>query len=886
MRINNPSETPPIRKRLSNHLRNNPWLSAIAALLVIKVWLLVMGRDQLVQEHWRNMPEVRDAWRQILVGVLLGLSILVPTWKGTALQLGRMGKAVLMGFVAIMALLMPQLLWRNYPHTLMASPLSLWDMRHYLMVDLFFDFPFLAFLLAALGAGWFVSHRKSDDRIFLTALAVCLSFVYLSLAFKYKHNVPTYAVGLLSVFFVLGIVGLFGGGQRRMCRGTGWIWFGAVVLGLALGLEKIDPLPLGFAAAYVVLAFVFSWVLRRTLSPVRPVGLFLSLFWVYAFFIAINIGYSNSPNYSGLVRYGLLMGQYLADDILLLAGGWLLLRRFGRAGLSVFTFAMLVYLAAAYVDVNYYKESGRRLAGFMLEMGGGTGMAVEMVSAYFTPLFFLGFASLALLALAGPVSAFTAGDDGWRTGRKTGLKWLAGAVVFLLAVGLWGRQDTFSGSVPRNMLAASGFFRSLRFPMVPQEELMAGLKRVGIPLEFPEAAQPAAQPPNLVLVIMESMSNKNLSLFGAGDETQPLLREYVDRMVRYPNIYCNWPSSNHARTTIWSGLYPVRTFLTKLNPGIARSSLTEILSEKGYYNAVFYSSDRNYTRLYDFMGHRGIDLFEDAQSMGQGLDEDHHVSWGVREDVTLEKMKGFLARRSQTGQPFSMTYIPACPHMPYDTIDERFQTFEDGHGRVDGNYTGAYKNELLYMDWILHSLLAYLDERGLSDNTLVAMVNDHAEFVDIARGGLGHGWTSIPPATNIPIIILPPGETGGKINPAIGSQVDVLPTLLDYLGIPAPGDMPMQGRSLRDMKGDVHRRIYLGSYQDFSVIDGGFFYNFPGNDATKMRCHAIANEDAATLYVKQEKPPLDAERLKADYEAFSRLQESLLRHYGRYDWKQ
>jgi hypothetical protein len=866
-------------------LRNHPWVSAVFALLLLKGWMLYLGRDQIVQEHWRIMRAPRAAWREIVFSVLIGLSILVPVWAGGRLRVARAIKGGLIGFAVAWAFLMPQIAWRSYAYAMVMGTVSLWELRYNIAVDLFFGAPFFSLHLAALTGAWFVSRKVRDDRVFLSVLAVSISVIYGTLSFRYSHNILPQDLGFLGMLLICGIGTWLFRNRYAISAKSVWVFPVSITGGLLLLSESIERPQLGFTVAFLLLGLGFAWLLSKALSVEGSVPGLLFVFWAYAFFISVNIGYSGCPNYTNAVRYGLLLGRYVADDIVFVVLCFLLCQRLNRRGIVLYCVATLLYLTAAYVDVNYFKESGRRFSGFMLEMGGGTGLAVKMVAEYFTFHFFLTFIGLAALSFLGPILALRAGLFGAKKSIGTGGRWVLYAVFFLVVAGWFDRSDVFEGAMPRNVIAGSQFYRGLRFPEIPQAELEEGFCSVGIPLRN---AEPCQQPlalsnrNNLVLVILESMGNKQLSLFGGEDETQPLLSEYAERMVRYPNVFCDWPSSNHARSAIWSGLYPIRPYLTQVNPRISRSSLTEILKEHGYYNAIFYSSDRNYTRLNDYMGHRGIDLFEDKVSLGAGQGEDAHVSWGVREDVTLDAMKRFLDASVEREEPFSMTYIPACPHMPFDTLDERFEVFDEGSGRLDGNYTGVYKNQLLYMDWILHSLLAHLDQTGLSEDTLVVMVNDHGEFVNINKGGVGHGWTSIPPATNIPLIVLPPGYAEGEINTAIGSQVDVLPTILDYLHLSVPENMPLQGVSLRGLKTNT-RRIYLGSYQDFSVIDGEYFYNFPCRNPERVRCHAIVNEGAKTSYVKQSDPSVEeAESLKVDYERFSVLQESLIRNYENY----
>src|SRR5262249_7877315 len=149
---------------------------------------------------------------------------------------------------------------------------------------------------------------------------------------------------------------------------------------------------------------------------------------------------------------------------------------------------------------------------------------------------------------------------------------------------------------------------------------------------------------------------------------------------------------------------------------------------------------------------------------------------------------------AQSHQHFCLTYVPAAPHYPYDKIPKQFQKHKMKELR---DYTPLYLNELLYMDWVLASIVDQLKESGLLDNTLVVITNDHGEML----GGkedehVGHGWAMTPELANTPLIIMDPANPGCHINKSIGTQVDFLPTILGRLNIPLPSNQLYEGRSL------------------------------------------------------------------------------------------
>jgi phosphoglycerol transferase MdoB-like AlkP superfamily enzyme len=256
-------------------------------------------------------------------------------------------------------------------------------------------------------------------------------------------------------------------------------------------------------------------------------------------------------------------------------------------------------------------------------------------------------------------------------------------------------------------------------------------------------------------------------------------------MVLFPNFFSNFPNSFHARFSILSGLLSPKEYVSYLNPRIGIPTLFEVLHGEGYVNAMYDSCSRHYVREMDFLAGRKLDIFHDSESM-PGRERFPTVAWGVLETATLEAMRVQLGRFAADRSRFCLAYFPVAPHMPFDTILPEFNRFEPGTPSLDGNYTGRYKNQLLYMDWILASLIEELERLGLLDQTLVVITNDHGEMVGEDGDRLGHGWRLDPILCNNPLIIMDPRQPGYRLNYTFGSHIDVLPTILDLINVPPP----------------------------------------------------------------------------------------------------
>ena len=385
---------------------------------------------------------------------------------------------------------------------------------------------------------------------------------------------------------------------------------------------------------------------------------------------------------------------------------------------------------------------------------------------------------------------------------------------------------------------------------------------------------------NVVLIFLESSYNKHLSLFGGTEATQPLLSKYKDRMEVFPNFFSSFASSIHARFTTFTGLYPVRDFNEFTMKRVNVKSLFDVFHDNGYASSLFYSSFLDYTGFRDFLKNRGIDELFDADTM-PGPRKTERVSWGLREEETLGAIRNQIKRYAGGNQRFFLTYVPAAPHYPYDRVPEAFHRFKPGE---IGDFTPLYLNELLYMDWVMASIVDQLKESGVLDKTLVVITNDHGERTGEGGGPIGHGWALTPELANTPLIIMDPQKPGYHLNYTLGSQIDLLPTLLDLLKISVPSNQLYEGRSLYGPEAGDKRLVYLNTYGEYGVLEDNQYVSGDrkadeaGASSFQGTTYAISNEGSKTLF----SPEPAAEARHVLIRPFDEFQENLLRNYSFY----
>lgn len=185
-------------------------------------------------------------------------------------------------------------------------------------------------------------------------------------------------------------------------------------------------------------------------------------------------------------------------------------------------------------------------------------------------------------------------------------------------------------------------------------------------------------------------------------------------------------------------------------------------------------------------------------------------------DEKVELFRGWVDDIEQSGQPTVHFLHTLLPHYPwrylqdgrtYDSVHERknalagFPGIERGRRWTDRAWPVAqgYQRHLLqvqFVDRLLGEVLDQLEREGLYDQSLIVLAADHgAAFVP------GQPLRDLTAATvaeiaGVPVFVKAPGQTSPTTSDDPIETVDVLPTILDLLGVAAPPGL--EGHSALD----------------------------------------------------------------------------------------
>lgn len=360
--------------------------------------------------------------------------------------------------------------------------------------------------------------------------------------------------------------------------------------------------------------------------------------------------------------------------------------------------------------------------------------------------------------------------------------------------------------------------------------------------------KPASSPPrpNVIFILLDTLRADRLSAYGYAKPTTPNLDAFAKEGLLFEQARsqaaCTFPSVNSTLTSRW----PLH-FLAQPEEriGIPKEypALQEILKAGGYQTLAVTASPivrKNPSHHNKHGGfERGFDVF----------DESCHI----RRASCVNRRAAHHLNRLGEG-PFFLylhymdvhsAYIPPSPFKerfvePYPEArpwilkgnPRPIRRSLTGEGRKvemsarDIAYmSGLYDGELAYLDDQLRELFADLKQRGLLDTSIVVVAADHGEeFME--HGRMIHCEVLHDTSIHVPLIVrLPPdlrprGKGAGRIE-ALVENLDLTPTILDYLKIEPPG--PLDGKSLRMLiEGGAppHDMSYALQYAQRSATDG------------------------------------------------------------------
>lgn len=268
--------------------------------------------------------------------------------------------------------------------------------------------------------------------------------------------------------------------------------------------------------------------------------------------------------------------------------------------------------------------------------------------------------------------------------------------------------------------------------------------------------------PNVVLIMMESMSAHLMQHFGQQEQLTPFLDSLYTQSIGFKNFYSAGIHTNHGLyATLYSFPAIMERNLMKGSVIPRYSGLPTILKKEGYYNMFFMTHESQYDNMNAFLRTNG---FDEIYSQENYPKDKIANSFGVQDDYLYQYAIPVLNKQAQTGKPFFATLLSISNHPPYVIPSYFHPKSKEPEQQI-----------VEYADWSLRQFFNEARKQPWFANTLFVLEGDHGKLI-------GKADSEMPQSYNhIPLIIYNP-RLQPKEMECFGGQIDIQPTILGLLG--------------------------------------------------------------------------------------------------------
>ncbi|WP_407272024.1 sulfatase [Radiobacillus sp. PE A8.2] len=352
--------------------------------------------------------------------------------------------------------------------------------------------------------------------------------------------------------------------------------------------------------------------------------------------------------------------------------------------------------------------------------------------------------------------------------------------------------------------------------------------------------------PNIIFIMSDDHAAHAMSCYGSRINKTPNIDRIAEEGIRFDNCFCTNSICAPSRATILTGLYNHKNGVKTLRDDLdgRLENFPKVLQRSGYETAIVGKWHLGHGDVHD---PTGFDYWNVLPGQGNyfnptfienGQEKQHE---GYVTDITTDISIDWLKNRSKEVAPFMLMCHHKAPHRPwlpdekhadmYEDVDiPEPETFHDNYQNrsnaakiaemtVENHLTKkdykidppenlspqelkSWKYQRYIKDYLrcvasiddnVGRLLDYLDEAGLSEDTMIVYTSDQGFFLG------DHGWYDkrfmYEESLRMPFIVRYPRKIKpGSVTDAIAINVDFAETFIDYAGASIPETM--QGRSL------------------------------------------------------------------------------------------
>ncbi len=333
---------------------------------------------------------------------------------------------------------------------------------------------------------------------------------------------------------------------------------------------------------------------------------------------------------------------------------------------------------------------------------------------------------------------------------------------------------------------------------------------------------------HVFIIQVESLQEFTINQRINGQEITPNLNALLKDSAYFDNVYQQIGAGNtsDAEWLMHTSLYPEGMDPTvNTIEGNEIPSLVRTLKRNGYGAATYHADDITYwsrDKLYPALG------FDYVYTSNE-IPNEKEIGFGPADEVLFNFVKEQLPKQLKTHDRIYSNIITLTSHTPFD-MPEEYEILDLPENYKD-TYVGNYFQSVRYTDEQIGLFMEQLKKLGIYDESIILIYGDHSGLHGapvtendkvLLKEVLGHEY-NMHDRFVVPVIFTVPELFTGETYSHLGGQIDLMPTLLNLLGI--EHDTQMVGHNLFHYKKNLlGMRYYLPGG---SFISDKTFYMAP-----------------------------------------------------------
>lgn len=324
---------------------------------------------------------------------------------------------------------------------------------------------------------------------------------------------------------------------------------------------------------------------------------------------------------------------------------------------------------------------------------------------------------------------------------------------------------------------------------------------------------------NVFIIMVESLGRESIGFYNQKLEngTYKGYTPFLDSLCRHSYVFMNSYANSRISiegTPAISASIPSFdvSYTLSLYSGNRIMSLASCLKEVGYSTYYFHGAPNGSLGLNSFARVAGFENYVGKTEYNNNKDYDG--TWGIWDHKFLPYVADFMGNRKENFLAYIFTI---SSHHPFKVPEELGDKFSEGTERI-------YRS-LSYTDFALRRFFETAANKPWFNNTLFIISGDHTCWP------MHHPeYQSYVGYFTVPIIFYEPDGNLQGIDSVLAQQIDIMPTVLNYLGYPKP--YFAFGQDLFKSDREKFTISYIG--KSYQLLQNNWLLQFNENNSTAL----------------------------------------------------